>query len=657
MAAVSNGQTIISPSGLATGSLGANNATYQYLPNVGFRVTLPARGSNFVILLPNGTSWNSRTHLDYTIRPTTAGLSDLTFAVSSGNGQGWFVSDAVLFGGTTYQLSVPLMTAQSWGLNCLPSIPGRLQTSSLGSFVPSSVGGIFLYNSGSSPTEVIIETLAVSQRPMQLTQFMDLFGQQPHIAFDGKVQQSNELLTEVEGFGVPQGYPYNSDSFGAVTGGPNHGAAPRFRTLKSGNRWHLVAPSGNRFFSFGVNEVGAVAWTQVQGREQLFVDLPHLQSNFGGHFSTRSGNVGFIPYGINLERKYGPNWRSMMDSEFIARMKRWGFNTFGANSWDSLMGQQQVPSTMIATIHGSHRKLTTYDGRTIHDVFDPAFETNAKEMIQGRVMFAHHPHNIGFFVDNEMPWGQGKSSNPNYRYALGMAALKAPAHTPSRSAFVRRLQSKYGTIRRLNRAWGTQYSSWTQMQRGTFSVPNQPNANMQTDLRNFASLFAGKYFETVKKAFIDLNYQGLYLGCRFTFSDYTPEVVAVARHYVDVLSFNVYRSTLDIDNSDLRQIDHPILISEVSFGASDMGRVGMPLYATLTEEDRVRAFRRYMNNIKTWPNVVGVHWYRWEDFPVTGKVDGDNMSLGLLSITDRPYTQLTAETRTISAEIMHMIKN
>ena len=41
-----------------------------------------------------------------------------------------------------------------------------------------------------------------------------------------------------------------------------------------------------------------------------------------------------------------------------------------------------------------------------------------------------------------------------------------------------------------------------------------------------------------------------------------------------------------------------------------------------------------------WPNLVGVHWYKWEDDIISGRFwDGVNYSMGLVSITDIPYWQ------------------
>ena len=57
------------------------------------------------------------------------------------------------------------------------------------------------------------------------------------------------------------------------------------------------------------------------------------------------------------------------------------------------------------------------------------------------------PWCVGFFVDNELSWGDETS--------LGLAALASPAEQQAKKVFVDDLKAKYQTIEKLNAAWDT----------------------------------------------------------------------------------------------------------------------------------------------------------------------------------------------------------
>ena len=59
---------------------------------------------------------------------------------------------------------------------------------------------------------------------------------------------------------------------------------------------------------------------------------------------------------------------------------------------------------------------------------------------------------IGFFVDNEIAWGNDTS--------LAVAALVSPPTQKAKQAFVADLKAKYGDVGKLNAAWGTEHASW-----------------------------------------------------------------------------------------------------------------------------------------------------------------------------------------------------
>ena len=77
----------------------------------------------------------------------------------------------------------------------------------------------------------------------------------------------------------------------------------------------------------------------------------------------------------------------------------------------------------------------------------------------------------------------------------------------------------------------------------------------------------------------------LYLGCRF--AGFSPEILGPAATYTDVLSFNVYRYTLDAGGWDvLDAYDKPFVVGEFHFGSADRGTFDSGLVGVADQEGR-----------------------------------------------------------------------
>jgi|GEM_PF-2340849 len=623
----------------------------------GYRVNFVDDETMWVLQLPAGSNWTGYSHVDVRLRNVGSDAADLEFAVGSQNGGGWMTAKAVLAAGSTHTVTMPLKDTVAQGMWAMPSPTDTTakQLASRGNVVPSSMNGFYIWNKQQRPVAIEVEMVLVTNHTVPETQIVDELGQQRGIAFPGKLASVNDMIAKVGTDPVNAKYPYAADAFGGLTTAPNYGASDRFRLTKDSGRWYLVTPAGNRFFSMGVNEVGTQAFTPVGGREHLFSNLATLQT-FSQAWSWREGQWGFYPYMVNVMRKFGTGWENKAKTVFTNRMKDWGFNSLGASSWDSMVRSQDLTSTFCVWMMFPHAKLDMYAGRAISDVFDPSFAPAVSESIKRRFAEQNGLHNahLGIYFENELPWGTWDRNNVWHRYALGRAALLTP-NSASHAYLMSQLRGRYLSIVDLNAAWGTNYSDWSDFETGNTPLPEVASPLMAADLRDFAREFARRYFLTVKQQLRAVGYKGLFLGSRFAIGDYTPEVLEGAKQNTDVLSFNIYNATPQLSNPHLKNLDFPIMITEFAFGANDLGRVGMPLYPTLTEADRIDALKRWFTEIKTWKNVVGAHWYRWEDFPATAKIDGDNMAEGLISITDNPYTEMIDTFRTLNKDFMQFL--
>jgi hypothetical protein len=143
----------------------------------------------------------------------------------------------------------------------------------------------------------------------------------------------------------------------------------------------------------------------------------------------------------------------------------------------------------------------------------------------------------------------------------------------------------------------------------------------------------------------------LFLGSRFAW--YTPEAVEACAEFCDVLSFNVYQRRLTPASwTFLEALDRPAIIGEFHFGALDRGMFHTGLVAAASQEERGRFYQEYVQSVLAHPNFVGCHWFRAADQPLTGRTrDGENYNIGLVTITDIPYPELTGAAREIHSRI------
>ena len=139
------------------------------------------------------------------------------------------------------------------------------------------------------------------------------------------------------------------------------------------------------------------------------------------------------------------------------------------------------------------------------DPFDASFrEALDKRMRWQQNKTAGDPWCIGYFVDNELAWGD--------QYSLATATLASPAEQASKKAFLADLKTKYQTIKQLNEAWKTSHESWNALAECR-TPPDTENA--ADDLGAFYTRLAEQYFRICREAVKQVAPHNLYLGCRF----------------------------------------------------------------------------------------------------------------------------------------------
>ncbi len=485
------------------------------------------------------------------------------------------------------------------------------------------------------------------------------------------------------------------DRFGGLKGTPSMEATGRFRTAKvrgadGAERWLLVTPDGNPFFSLGVNAVQmANSATFVEGREFMFAGLPAADSPLA-RFAGQRDSTDELPatagaqrgrgfargatfdfYQANLFRRDGDDYAARWVERSTTRLRRWGFNTVGAWSdqamqaaRDASRGDQEsarLPYTRIIHVDGDFERLS--DGRDwwhgIPDPFDPRFSRALDAAVKnGSDDARDDPWLIGYFVDNELGWGDGAATEPAVRYALARSALRGDARgdgAHAKQAFIALLRSRHGdSIERLSQRWGLRFDSWAALAAPLADerLPDAARPAVADDFSAFLTLHADSYFRQVAEA-IERHAGGqLYLGSRF--ASRNPEALAACARWCDVVSFNLYLPHIGVgfEAEAFARLDKPAMLTEFHFGSSDRGPFWHGVMPVPSEADRGPAYQRMLASVLDNPAFVGAHWFQYLDQPVTGRwLDGENGHLGLVAITDIPWsgfvTQVAAANRSL----------
>ncbi|MGE7139337.1 beta-agarase [Luteibacter sp. NPDC031894] len=469
------------------------------------------------------------------------------------------------------------------------------------------------------------------------------------------------------------------DPYGGRTDLPAMQATGWFHTQKKDGRWWLVTPEGHAFFSLGVNAVNLTdGRTYVQGREFMFADPAAANGTFGGVADSRSdqgsqrdnamnhgrwwdvyaNNVARSLTGGNVDRDIGAAWRKRT----IARLTSWRFNTLG-NWSDPAFATPKEPAppvgaataasrpasarmayTVPILITGDFNDVSTgfdYWGR-MPDPFDPRFIASTEIAVTKATKGVRDdPWLLGYFADNELAWaGRG----PQGRWALATGTLQQGPDSPAKQAFLAYLKKTHGDAASFAKAWGVQATDWAQVAAQGFKAPdpNEAHPAIASDYIAFLKLYADQYFRTVAETLKKADPHHLFLGGRLAVR--TPEVEEASATYADVTSINTYTDLPEhgFDIAAFRKLDKPVLITEFHFGSADRGPFGSGVAAVASEEERGKAYARFVDAAASSGIIVGTHWFQYVDQPVTGRIlDGENAHIGLVGITDIPFESFT----------------
>lgn len=482
---------------------------------------------------------------------------------------------------------------------------------------------------------------------------IDRYGQYRHGQWPGKITEDADLFAALSAEEIDlQKNPEIKDrtSYGGWASGPTFKATGSFYPVKYCGKWFLVDPEGKLFWSLGLNSIDMQSWTGVTAREHYFEALPDEKTGvyrWNTPVQRYYKSAGFQKiYTVNFQvanciRKYGvSNYETVFPilcRQMKRRLESWGINTIG--NWSDSRMIPILKKPYVFSIGYSAPVIAGDNGwwQNFYETFSPEFEESLRKELQRLSWMVNDPRCIGFFVGNEISWGDAIN--------LVRGILRSPAGQPSKIAFADRLKERYGSVGALNQKWGSAYSSWEDF----LASRKEPDLKRAwKDLTAFNDELVRRFFATVRNVFRKYALGKLFLGCRLLPGN-RPEITRIAAEYVDVLSFNLYRySVADFKLPD--GVDKPILIGEWHFGTMGYGPPHPSLCPAASQVDRARAFDRYVKSALQNPSVVGAHYFACYDQPASGRwIDSENMQYGFLSIADSPYPEMVRAARNAGA--------
>ncbi|HVA14578.1 MAG TPA: hypothetical protein VNF99_15130 [Stellaceae bacterium] len=383
-----------------------------------------------------------------------------------------------------------------------------------------------------------------------------------------------------------------------------HAPTTRWTIARHGAVSNLVTPCGDPFFSTGVNVLDA-------GITASYLDRPHY------------------------------DWRNSAGSldEWVAetkeRLARWGFNSAGA--WSLPPRQLKLP----AVINLELGRLARFHW---FDPFDPA--AKARMFAEAKTLTAPYrdsPYRIGYFADNEVGWWDG---------ALFLFYAAKPATSFTKQHLVAMLRSYYhGDWRRFARDFVPPpgVGSWPALLRTETPTKLRAGGRGMLAVERWTGEVAAQYYKVARAALKAADPNALFFGDRLPIY-YDQQAIRAEAPYVDAIAVNY-----NVDSPEgwlapyffdgLRHLTggKPVLISEWFYAARENrtgNRNNGHLMTVETQAERAAGAAASAKLFAGIPEIVGLHWFQYYDYPVGGRADSEDYNFGLVDIRNQPYEKL-----------------
>ncbi len=481
---------------------------------------------------------------------------------------------------------------------------------------------------------------------------VDRFGQSAVGDWENRIKNEAELeaslraaYAEAEKGGS---YPDGWSKWGGWTG-KRFDATGYFHLAHDGRRHWLVDPDGYAFFSNGVcygERVGIFSFTEEY--RKLHEWLPDENGAFADAWCTaanipqyvvRNGTEGadrrkmFNFARANLIRVFGDQWHEAYTRITAARLKRMGFNTVGVGTNDyydertkEFLAGAKIPYVVtFRTFPLTEKRIF----RDFPDVFGEEYRSLCRAFAERELApYRGDPYLIGYFVTNEPEWFFGDVN-------LTDRLLAADGCEASRRKLIEWLTGKYADVAALNEAWGTAFDTFGALMKPQSGLYGK-NERLDADFQAFEKILAEAYGQIVSDELHRVDADHLNLGMRY--AGMKDRILGFNMDYFDIFSVNCYKESPEEPAGHVAsKSDKPVVIGEWHIGSEESGLPAWGLRHTKTQTERAAACRYYAERAVSQPNLVGIHYFEYNDQPYFGRFDGECYNIGLADVCHRPY--------------------
>ncbi|MBT4399720.1 MAG: hypothetical protein HOK84_08930 [Bacteroidetes bacterium] len=462
--------------------------------------------------------------------------------------------------------------------------------------------------------------------------WVDSLGQWASKSWPGKISQTKDLQKEVEISHRKINRKPLSDDRSAFMG---------FRKLQFDStgffhlhhddlRWWLVDPAGYAYLSVAPTGVGPYSHGPIETNPDLFSYLPPDTGYFKKAYAYRRDLKSISYLTLNLIRLYGENWERGWQNATQKLLKGLGFT--GTGNWSDPLFYQNVSMPYVYPMRGfPSTKINLF--RDFPDVFDPAYEKSCMHFATQLKTLANDQMMIGYFLGNEPHWAFGD-------FNLAREMLYKNQNSYTRNKLITWLNERYnGDIMLFSAAWEIDFSSFSYLESLIFPHEKDLTEKADDDLKKFSRLMVDQYAQVLCSAVKEADPNHLNLGLRFAWI--SSEACLQTGKYFDVFSLNGYSFPEPPPSSEIaEQLNMPVMIGEFHFGSVDRGLPATGIRGVASQKDRGIAYQHYIENGFVRPEIIGIHYFQWNDQLVTGRFDGENYNIGIVDVTFRPYPEL-----------------
>lgn len=519
----------------------------------------------------------------------------------------------------------------------LPRTPGRLKNVSVGSPVKAEKVNRFSIeippSSNSQRIWIGIPRLTEEEPDYEIPNkpMVDELGQLIDKQWTGKTENVEALINNLKNWKDGSHEPLEGglDAYGGWTAYKTK-ATGYFRTENIKNRWWLVNPEGHLFFSVGPDCVGPYSEGPVNDIERLFRWLPPKEGVFSEAWKKRGerwNSVSFLT--VNLIRTFGDQWKEAWQEIVRKQLKEYGFNTIANWSVPDLGRELKMPYVTEIGFPDTKRKIF----RDFPDVFSEEYVLNAHCCYKKLEDRAEDPYMIGYFLRNEPNWAFGD-------YNIAEFLIGRTEEFASKDKMIKYLAKKYSNdAGEFSKAWNLNITSFEELKK-PIEKASTLSKQAEKDLREFNRILIEQYVKVPAQVAKIYDPNHLNLGLRWAWI--ASDDFYAGSEYCDVFSINCYKLNPSAEEikkaSDITGL--PVIIGEFHAGALDVGLLSNGLRGMKNQKERGKFYSWYVEQSAAIPQLVGVHYFQWNDQPVLGRFDGENCNIGLIDVCGKPYEEM-----------------